>query len=213
MRLPHPPLLVITDRRVAQRPIEEIAESAFEAGCRWLSLRDKDLPAEERSRLLGRLVSLGTRFGATVISHGDQPAGPSSHGVHLSRRGDVAATRRALGRAALIGFSAHDGAEARSAAQAGADYVTYSPVFSSLSKPGYGDELGLSALGDLCKALSVPVVALGGVTAGNAQACLKAGAAGLAVVGSVMAADAPDRAVQDLLCVLAGAAPDRPFEG
>ena len=202
MRLPQPPLLVITDRRVAKRPIEEIARRAFEAGCRWLSLRDKDLPDAERARLLGRLVSLGEGFGATVSCHGALPAGAFAQGLHLGRRGDVAAARRALGARALIGVSAHDEGEARAAAEAGADYVTFSPVFPSVSKPGYGAGEGGAALAGLTDRLKLPVLALGGVTPATAQACLDAGAAGLAVVGSVMAAEAPERAVHDLLEVL-----------
>ena len=203
MRLPDPPLLVITDRHAVERPIEEIAEQAFLAGCRWLSLRDKDLPAEERASLLARLLELGETFGATVTSHGDRPAATSPHGLHLSRRGDVAAARQALGAGALIGFSAHDAAEADAAARGGADYVTFSPVFPSLSKRGHGDGQGLMALGELAGTLALPVVALGGVTPDNARPCVEAGAAGLAVVGAVMAAVDPGEVVRDLLHVLA----------
>ena len=58
MRLPVPPLLVISDRRQARRPLEELAEAAFAGGCRWFSLREKDLPPAERRALLGALVVL-----------------------------------------------------------------------------------------------------------------------------------------------------------
>ena len=53
MTLPDPPLLVISDRSQARRPLEEVAEAAFGGGCRWFSLREKDLPAAERRALLG----------------------------------------------------------------------------------------------------------------------------------------------------------------
>ena len=69
MRLPVPPLLVISDRRQALRPLEEIAEAAFAGGCRWFSLREKDLPPAERRALLGALMVLGRRNGATVTVH------------------------------------------------------------------------------------------------------------------------------------------------
>ena len=59
MRLPTPPLLVISDRRQARRPLDELAEAMFGAGCRWFSLREKDLPMAERRALLGSLVTLG----------------------------------------------------------------------------------------------------------------------------------------------------------
>ena len=64
MMLPEPALLVISDRGQAVRPLEAIAEAVFTGGCRWFSLREKDLPSAERRALLGRLVALGHRFGA-----------------------------------------------------------------------------------------------------------------------------------------------------
>src|SRR5260370_7760452 len=75
MRLPVPPLLVISDRRQARRPLEEVAEAIFAGGCRWFSLREKDLPAAERRALLSALVALGRRWGATVTVHEDVDAG------------------------------------------------------------------------------------------------------------------------------------------
>src|SRR4051812_50075012 len=62
--LPSPPLLVISDRSQAKRPLLEIADAAFRAGCRWFSLREKDLPAGERRELLRALVVLGHSHGA-----------------------------------------------------------------------------------------------------------------------------------------------------
>ena len=60
--LPQPPLLVISDRSQATRPLMEIAAAAFRGGCRWFSLREKDLPAAERRDLLRALVALGRPF-------------------------------------------------------------------------------------------------------------------------------------------------------
>src|SRR4051812_50204540 len=74
MRLPVPPLLVISDRRQARRPLEEVAEAIFAGGCRWLSLREKDLPPAERRAVLSALVVLGRRWGATVTGHEDVDA-------------------------------------------------------------------------------------------------------------------------------------------
>ena len=73
-------------------------------------------------------------------------SGAGAHGVHLSRGGDPAAARHALGARRLIGVSAHSLEEAREAEAAGADYVTLSPIFRSDSKPGYGPALGVEGL-------------------------------------------------------------------
>src|SRR5258706_15502294 len=71
MKLPVPPLLVISDRSQARRPLIEIAAAAFAGGCRWFSLREKDLSAAERRVLLVELVALGRRYGATITAHDD----------------------------------------------------------------------------------------------------------------------------------------------
>ena len=71
MNLPDPPLLVISDRSQARLPLIDIAEAAFRGGCRWFSLREKDLPAAERRALLADLVELGRPFGALVMAHDD----------------------------------------------------------------------------------------------------------------------------------------------
>ena len=85
MVLPAPPLLVISDRHQARHPLEEVAEAVFAGGCRWFSLREKDLPREQRCDLLAALVALGHRFGAVVTAHQDIEAvvAVSADGVHL----------------------------------------------------------------------------------------------------------------------------------
>lgn len=184
--LPTPPVLVITDRTQAARPLVEIAEILFAGGIRWLSLRDKDLPYLARLALARDLVGLARPYGATVTVHGDielaHAAGAA--GVHLGSHGDPAAARERLGPGALIGVSAHDRASAQAAAAA--DYVTLSPIFLTASKPGYGPALGLGGLAAIAADVAVPVIALGGVDLANARDCRKAGAAGVALMGLAM---------------------------
>ncbi|MGH7062044.1 MAG: thiamine phosphate synthase, partial [Stellaceae bacterium] len=164
--LPAPPLLVISDRAQARRPIEEIAAAVLDGGCRWFSLREKDLPADARCRLLAALVALGHRYGAVVTVHDDVEAAiaAGADGVHLPGGASVGPVRARLP-AALIGASAHSPTEAAAALRAGADYVTLSPVFPSASKPGYGPALGLDGLAELVAEAPGAAVALGGVTA------------------------------------------------
>jgi thiamine-phosphate pyrophosphorylase len=200
VRLPVPPLLVISDRRQASLSLEQVAERVFTGGCRWFSLREKDLPPVERRALLGRLVALGQRFGAVVAVHEDveAAAATSADGVHLPSGGNVEAARSRLPKG-LIGASAHSAEEASALLDAGADYVTASPVFVSASKPAYGPALGLEALARIVDAAPGPVIALGGVTDGNAAACLATGAAGIAVMGEVMRSPDPRVCVEHLL--------------
>jgi thiamine-phosphate pyrophosphorylase len=190
--IPKPALLAITDRSRSVRPLPFLVAHLLEAGCRWISLREKDLTFRERRALLSELIALARPFGATVTVHGDVVAAleTGADGVHLSSASDIALVRDTLPPESLIGVSTHSVAEAREAAQAGADYVTVSPIFLTPSKPGYGPALGVGVLAQL-RDLAVPVVALGGVTADNAWSCLAAGAAAIAVMGPLMSAREP----------------------
>jgi thiamine-phosphate pyrophosphorylase len=203
MNLPSPPLLVISDRSQANRPLIEIAEAAFRGGVRWFSLREKDLPPDERRATLEALVQLGASFGATVTAHDDIAAvlAAGGGGVHLPGGSDPAAARRRLPHG-LIGVSAHSTEEAAAQLASGADYVTLSPIFLTISKPGYGPAIGLDALAAATHRSRGPVVALGGIDAGNIAACLAAGAAGIAVMGEIMRAADPETAVRGLLAAI-----------
>jgi thiamine-phosphate pyrophosphorylase len=200
MNLPSPPLLVISDRSQAKRPLVEIAEAAFRAGCRWFSLREKDVSADERGDLLRALVALGRRYGAAVTVHDDieGAVAAGAGGVHLPGGGDPAKARRLLP-SGLIGVSAHTPHEAAAQLAAGADYTTLSPIFLTQSKPEYGPALGIDALATAARVAPGPVVALGGLDERNIAACLAAGARGIAVMGEIMRAADPENATRRLL--------------
>jgi thiamine-phosphate pyrophosphorylase len=187
--------MLITDRRQARRPLAEIVRGALEGGCRWVSIREKELATNDRRRLARELVKLGDEFGATVTLHGDVATAEAARaaGVHVGQGTSPGAVRGILARDVLVGASVHSWDEAEQAQADGADYVTVSPIFASASKPDYGPALGLEILSEFCAALQTPVVALGGITPGNAGDCLEAGAAAVAVMGEIMRADDPRR--------------------
>jgi len=205
VRLPIPPLLVISDRHQARQPLEEVAEAVFAAGGRWFSLREKDLPTDKRRALLAALVAMGRRCGAVVTAHEDIEAVLAVHagGVHLPSGGSPEAARARLP-GALIGASAHAAKEAAALLRAGADYVTASPVFLTASKPGYGPALGVEGLARIVAEVPGPVVALGGITPANAGLCLSAGARGVAMMGEIMRAVDPQAIVESTLRAMSG---------
>jgi thiamine-phosphate diphosphorylase len=173
-----PALLVLTDR--TQCPggdLVSIVDKAVAAGARAVVLREKDLPAGDRSRLAAALRAILAPAGGLLIVAGT--ALPASH-VHLAARDPVPTPRPAL-----VGRSCHDAAELRRAATEGCDYVTLSPVFASPSKPGYGPALGVAAFAALV-AGAPPIYALGGVRPDDVPGLLDAGARGIAVMGAVM---------------------------
>ncbi len=172
-----------------------------------MGIRERDLPAAELTELAGRLGALARAAGARMVLFGPPEAAVAAglDAVHLRTGEDLAMARRVLGPGALVGVSVHDRAEAVAAARAGADYVLLGPAFPTASKPGYGPTLGPAGLA-AATGLGLPVVAIGGIDAGNAGACLAAGAAGIAVMGGVMRAPDPGAAVRVLLAALDQAA-------
>ncbi|HEY1545327.1 MAG TPA: thiamine phosphate synthase [Xanthobacteraceae bacterium] len=190
-------LLIVTDRHQAAAPLAEIVGGAVRAGARWIWLRDRDLPPAERRALAGALLAITRRADAKLMIGADVElaADIGADGVHLASdasAASIAAARARLGAAAIIGVSAHAEAEVASAQAAGADYVTLSPAFATASKPGYGPELGVAALARAARH-GIPVLALAGITPARAPECLRAGAAGIAVMGEIMrAAGRPD---------------------
>jgi thiamine-phosphate pyrophosphorylase len=203
VRLPGP-LLLVTDRRQARRPLEDIVATALEAGCRWISLRERDLPAADRTALVERLLPLVRRYDARLSLHSDPHAEKHREfdGVHLPSNGDAAAARALVGPDKLVGISVHGAADVAAIDPRIVDYAIAGPFALTQSKPGYGPALGHAGLAAIVRALPVPVVAIGGVDAANVADAVGAGAAGIAVMGGVMRADDPAREVRALLAAL-----------
>src|SRR5438105_4441455 len=108
-----PALLLITDRRQARQPLPALVETAFAAGCRWVSIREKDLASTEQARLAAELVRLARRYGARLSLHGEATLARPLDGVHLPAGGDAVSARQLLGSDKLIGLSVHNAAEAQ----------------------------------------------------------------------------------------------------
>jgi thiamine-phosphate pyrophosphorylase len=202
VRLPEPPLLVITDRQQAASSLADVAAAALAGGCRWISLREKDLPASEQIAWAEKLLPLAHRFSARFTIHGEVAAASIVDGVHLPEGGDVRAARDRLGREKLIGLSVHTPAQAAAADTSALDYLIAGPVYESVSKPGYGPAIRPKGLSEFVRATTLPVIAIGGIDAANIAEVMQAGAAGVAVMGGVMRAFDPVRTVRELIATL-----------
>ncbi len=205
MRLPEPPLLVITDRKQAALPLADVVAAALAGGCRWISLREKDLPESEQLAWAEKLLPLARRFGARFTIHGDITAATNLDGMHLPEGGDARAARAALGPEKLIGLSVHTAKQVAAADPVALDYLVAGPVYESASKPGYGPALGAKGLAEFARSMSLPVIAIGGLDAANIADVMQAGAAGVAVMGGVMRASDPAQTVRGLIAALKAA--------
>ena len=195
---------LITDRKATAsgRSIEEVLHLALEAGAKGVLLREKDLPGRELVELAGRVRALTLRHDARLLisERVDVALAVDADGVHVSGRSLPAAkVRELIGEEKLMGVSTHSVEEALAAQADGADFVTFSPVFESVSKPGYGPAAGADTLSMVCRSLTIPVFALGGINRDNAVIALKSGAYGIAVISAVVSAAEPGRAVRDII--------------
>jgi thiamine-phosphate pyrophosphorylase len=198
-----PRLLVLTDRRqseAAGRPLVDTVRLALGAGARAVVLREKDLGFTER-RALARDVWAAAREGRAlmlVASDIGLAHEVGAAGVHLAADDhwpDAGSVEDLL-----VGRSCHAADDVATAGLCRAAYVTLSPMFPTVSKPGYGPPVGVDNLIALARAPGTPpVYALGGVTPGRAAACVAAGASGVAVMGAVMSAPDPVEVVTALL--------------
>jgi len=189
-------LCYVTDRKGLEVSPENQCEAlvgrmeiAARAGVDWIQLREKDLSGRALAELLRealRRVPAGCRI--VLNDRLDVACALGAGGVHLGRESlSVEDARRlARGRGAtqdfLVGASTHSLAAALSAEKAGADYLVFGPVYATPSKAQYGPPQGIERLREVCHAVSLPVLAIGGITVENARACLEAGAAGIAAI-------------------------------
>ncbi len=206
MKLPDPPLLLVTDRRQARRPLGDIVAAALHAGCRWVSLREKDLPPDEQILLARSLLSIARAKDAKLMLHGEASLArdAGADGVHLSSGSDPRAARALVGAGKILGVSIHTVTEAEAINPECVDYALAGPAFETASKPGYGPEIGRIGFREIAHASRVPVLAIGGINAARLGELIAAGAAGVAVMGGVMRAADPAQEVRSLIAALRG---------
>lgn len=193
-------LIVITDRALARpREVTEVVGEALRAGTPAVQLREKSLPPRDTLPLARRLRADTQGAGALFFVNDrlDLALAVGADGVHLGPHDlPVAAARRIAPPGFLIGYSADDPNAARAAIADGADYIGCGAVFPTSTKSDVGRSVGPGGLARVVAAAEAPVVAIGGITEACAPGVFRAGAAGCAVVGAVMAATDPGRAVR-----------------
>jgi thiamine-phosphate pyrophosphorylase len=180
-------------------------QAAIRGGVTIVQYREKTATTrrmiEEAAELLGICRAAGVPF--VVNDRLDVALAVEADGVHVGQD-DMPASiaRRLMGKKMLLGVSAGSVDEARKAADDGADYIGASPVFSTPTKPDAPPPLGIEGLRAMSGAVSIPVVAIGGINVGNAAVIMGAGAAGVAVVSAIVSADDVEAAARSLRAVL-----------
>ena len=188
----------------AGRSTEAIVTAAIEGGVDAVQLREKDTSAQHRIELGEQLRGLTGDADIDLIVNDriDIAYAVGADGVHLGQSDPpVSTAREILGPEATVGVSVSTVSEARLAAVSGADYLGVGAVYGTNSKPDADtadDGLGVDQLAKIADAVTLPIVAIGGVTPENASGPIQAGATSVAAISAITAADDPAAATQAL---------------
>jgi thiamine-phosphate pyrophosphorylase len=184
-------LYAITDRKMLGKVSEvEAARLCFEGGADVVQLRMKDTDGGEMLEKAKAIQEIAQQYCKFFIVNDrlDIAVLAGADGVHLGQTDiPVQEARRLVGDEMIIGVSASTVEEAVKAVDDGADYIGVGSIFNTSTKPDADQGIGLDTLMDICQAVDVPVVAIGGINKGNIRDVIRAGADGAAVVSAIMA--------------------------
>lgn len=195
-------LYIVTDRKASRgRDHMSMVRAALDGGADVIQLRDKDLSGRDLYALAREMASLvhASRARFIVNDRLDIALAAGADGVHLGQYDlPVAAARSLSPPSFIIGASVGSVEEALAAERDGADYIALSPVFSTPTKDDAGPGHGLEVLREIKAAVKLPVIAIGGVNAGNVTEVVAAGADGVAVISAVLGADDVEAAARSM---------------
>ena len=182
-------LYAVTDRTwLNGTSLYEAVEESLKGGTTCLQLREKKLDTEHFLKEARQLKPLCRSYGVPFIINDnvDVALASNADGVHIGQSdGDIVETRARIGNK-ILGVSAATIEEALEAERAGADYLGVGAVFPTNSKND-AEHVSLSTLRDICNAVSIPVVAIGGITLDNVSLLIDSGICGIAVISAIYA--------------------------
>lgn len=200
-------LHVLTDARGGPAALA-VVERAVSAGAPVVQVRAKNCTDRVLHDFAGAVVDICAGTGTTCLVNDriDVALAVGADGTHLGADDlPVAAARKVAGPGHLIGGTAREPVRARQLVAEGVDYLGVGPAYATTTKAGLPDPLGAAGVAAVARAVDVPVIAIGGVTAARVPELLDAGVWGVAVVGAVTGAPDPGAATSELLRALAGA--------
>ena len=203
----------MTDRRLAgSSDLARRVSLAVEGGVDMVQLREKDLSRSQLLKLATELqIAIGTRASLIVNGRADLVAEAGVQGVQLGEEAiPVEAARKLLPQGSLVGRSVHSVEAARDAASEGADFLVVGTMYATDSHPGLppGGPALMRAVAQDC---GIPLIGIGGITRDNLSDVVAAGASGVAVIRSILAADDPGAAARGLKQSLTDAWRSRPL--
>ncbi|MFT3925706.1 MAG: thiamine phosphate synthase [Myxococcales bacterium] len=201
--------VIIDPEHCAERDPLWVAEQALRGGCALLQLRSKVQPDRDRLRLAQALRELtrAHRVPFWVNDRADLALLVEADGLHLGQDDlPPAAARRLVGPTMRLGLSTHSLAQAQAASELDVDLLGFGPLFNTTSKAKPDPKVGPAGLEQVLRAITKPVVAIGGIKLENITPVAHLAPAYVAVIGAVCGAPDPEAAARDLVRVLRGSA-------
>ncbi len=182
-----------------------MVRAALDSGVRWVQYREKEKTRREIYREALKLRDITRQSGALFIvnDHTDIASAVDADGVHLGQDDLPLREARKIMGERIIGISTHSLSEAVGAAGGGADYIGFGPVFPTVTKDA-GAPKGVEMLREIKRQVSIPVVAIGGISLENLPEVLASGADAVAVASAILVGDI-SRNVRAFMTVLGGA--------
>jgi thiamine-phosphate diphosphorylase len=186
----------------------ELALLGDELGANVIQLRIKESSTNDFLRIAERVRAVVTHATFIVNDRADIAKAVGADGVHLGQN-DLAIehARTILGPNSIIGISTGSVAEARNAEERGANYIGFGHMYPTASKRKETPPKSLVELRAVVAAVSIPVIAIGGITALNAAPLIQSGASGIAVIGAIQHAENPSDAIKEFLQCLQSVTP------
>jgi thiamine-phosphate pyrophosphorylase len=180
----------ITDRGLSRKNVIEDVEAALRAGVRVVQYREKALSTTAMIDEARKIADLCRKRALFIVNDRlDVALASNADGVHLGPDDmELEDARRILGKRKIIGVSVSSVEEAKRCEEAGADYVSLSPVFATATKKDAGQPLGLNAVKDARKKLRIPFTVIGGISQANLRSVLDAGATSVCMLSAVLKA-------------------------
>jgi len=200
-------LHVITDTSLqSQFTHIELCQMAIEGGASTIQYRDKMAARYDRLKNIEIMVKLCVEANVTLMVN-DDPAlarEGGADGVHVGQSdASVTDARIAVGQSRIVGATANSLEAALAAQRYGATYIGFGHIFTTHSKQKNTPPVGLDSLSEVCAAVDIPVIAIGGITVDNASSVLDVGAGGIAVIGAICCAPDPVAATRSLVELMA----------
>lgn len=194
-------LYAVTDRHwTGKQTLLEQVEDALKGGVTCVQLREKELDKEEFLKEALEMKALCKKYQVPFIINDevDIAVKCGADGVHVGQKDMEAGNVRAIvGEKMLIGVSARTVEQALAAQNAGADYLGVGAVFSTTTKLD-AHEVSYETLKEICQAVTIPVVAIGGINKGNIEKLSGSGADGVALVSAIFAAENIEKECKEL---------------